>query len=310
VSFLKLSSCRGALLVACGLVLVSSLGRTQGMRTDALAADGGDLGKAFADLTAAFKAADKARAAKLLDAAHWNVEAKQGSWFAQLSEQLSTFQVTGGRRQGARATLFVVSKDGYYGMLNATFAGTWRFDSPTPTGSSVSGPNRDCKASPTRFPCGLASAPDAQVSGTAQSHMIDPDTKKPAPPVALIDGLAVRMVNDANAVQTTWVVLSGTGINPQMTARAEDPDQIAGWLGYPVLKLAIAPGGKTAKAEFYNGYARQEFDVTRGLAVDPATPSRIRGSLKTDVKDIAAFNVTFDLGAAATCAAGKSQCGS
>jgi hypothetical protein len=38
----------------------------QSAKTEALPADGGDLGKAFAELSAAFKAADKARAAKHL----------------------------------------------------------------------------------------------------------------------------------------------------------------------------------------------------------------------------------------------------
>jgi hypothetical protein len=291
------------------MIIGSLLGRAQGAKTEALAADGGDLGKAFADLASAFKAADKTRAAKVLDTAHWDLNSKQPSWFAQLNGQLSDFQPSGGRRQGNRATLFVTSKSGYYGMLNATFAGGWRFDSPTPTGSSLSGSARDCKASPAQFPCGTASAPDAQVSGTVQSHMTDPDTKKPMPPVAILDGLAVRMVDDKKALQSTWVVLSGTGINPQMVARAEDPDQIAGWLGYPVLKLSIAASGRSAKAEFYNGYSRQEFELSTGLTVDRQAPNRIRGTLKSDVKDVAAFDLTFDIGTASGCVDGKYQCG-
>jgi hypothetical protein len=290
--------------------VASSRNLAQSAKTEALAADGGDLGKAFADLSAAFKAADKARAAKLLDPTRWHLDTKQASWFAQLSEQLSAFQPSGGRRQGDRATLFVTSKDGYYGMLNATYAGAWRFDSPTPAGSSLSGPVRDCKASPGRFPCGTASAPDAQVVGTVQSHMFDPDTMAAVPPVAFIDGLAVRMIDDGTkAAQSTWVVMSGTGINPQMVARADDPDQVAGWLNYPTLKLLIAASGNAAKAEFYNGYSRQEFDLTSGLTVDRQTPNRIRGTLKADVKDIAVFNLTFDIGVASNCVVDKYQCG-
>jgi hypothetical protein len=306
----RIFTCPILLAIVLLMSVPSSRGLAQSPKTEALPADGGDLGKTFAELSAAFKAADKVRAAKLLDPMRWHLDTKQASWFAQLSEQLSAFQPSGGRRQGDRATLFVTSKDGYYGMLNATYSGLWRFDSPTPAGSSLSGPVRDCKASPSRFPCGTAGAPDAQVSGTVQSHMIDPDTKAAMPPVALIDGLAVRMVDGSTkALQSTWVVLSGTGINPQMVARADDPDQVAGWLNYPVLKLSIAASGNSAKAEFYDGYSRQEFDLTSGLTVDRQSPNRIRGTLKTDVKGIAAFNVTFDLGAASNCAADKYQCG-
>ena len=303
-----------ALPVLLATVLLMTIGSSrdlaQSPKTDVLPADGGDLGQAFADLSAAFKAADKVRAAKLLDPAQWHLDNKPASWFAHLSEQLSSFQPSGGRRQGNRATLFVMSKDGYYGMLNATFAGAWLFDTPTPAGSSLSGAARDCKASPDRFPCGAASAPDAQVVGTVQSHMIDPDTKAAVPPVAVFDGLAVRMIADGTkTLQSTWVVISGTGINPQMVARAEDPDQVAGWLNYPVLKLSIAAAGNSAKAEFYNGISRQEFDLTSGLSVDRQTPNRIRGTLKADVKDIAVFNLTFDIGVVSHCVADKYQCG-
>jgi hypothetical protein len=94
-----------------------------------------------------------------------------------------------------------------------------------------------------------------------------------------------------------------------MVARAEDPDQIAGWLNYPVLKLTIAPAGNMAKAEYYNGYSHQEFDLTSGLTTDRRTPNRIRGKLKSDVKGVAAFDLVFDLGTASACVADKYQCG-
>jgi hypothetical protein len=292
------------------MITVSSVDGAQTVKTEALPSDAGDLGKAFADLAAAFKTADQTRAARLLDSAHWHLDSKQSNWFAQISDALSGFQPSGGKRQGNRATLFVTNKDGYYAMLNATYNGTWRFDTPTPAGSSLSGSGRPCSASATQFPCGALSAPDAQVSGTVQSHMTDPDTKAAMPPIALLDGLAVRMIDsNTKAVRSTWVVLSGTGVNPQMVAKAEDPDQVAGWLGFPVLKLAIAPSGNSAKAEFYNGYSRQEFDVTSGLTISRTAANRIRGTFKSDVKGLAGFDVTFDIGAASTCVADAYQCG-
>jgi hypothetical protein len=292
------------------LVAGSPLGGVQGLKTEPLAADGGELGKAFVDLAAAFKAADRTRAATLLDPIRWHLDNKPPSWFAQISEPLSTFQPSGGRRQADRATLFLTSKSGYYGLVNATYSAGWRFDSPTPAGSSLTGSGRDCQHSPAIFPCGAVSAPDAQVSGTVQSHMIDPDTKTTMRPVQIFDGLAVRMVDDrTKAVQSTWVVLSGTGVNPQMLQRAEEPDQVAGWLNYPVLKLAIAQGGTAAKAAYYNGYSRQEFDLASGLTLNPQSPNRIRGTLKADVKAVASFNLTFDIGTASSCVVDKYQCG-
>ena len=203
-----------------------STGAAQEGKTEVLPANGGDLGKAFVALTDAFKAADKVRATELLDPTAWHLDNKEPNWFAQISEQLAEYSPVGGRRQGVRATLFVATKQPYYAMMNATFvAGGWRFDSPVPGGSSLNPSGRNCKSSPTRFPCAAASAPDAQVSGTVQSHMIDPNTGAPARPVVLFDGLAVRMVDqETRALKSTWVVLSGTGINPKMVALSEEPD--------------------------------------------------------------------------------------
>lgn len=67
----------------------SNCGAAQGNKTEVLPADGGELGKAFVELTDAFKTADKVRAAKYLDPTAWHLDDKQPSWFAQLSEQLA-----------------------------------------------------------------------------------------------------------------------------------------------------------------------------------------------------------------------------
>jgi hypothetical protein len=207
--------------------------------------------------------------------------------------------------------LFLVSMQPYYAMMNATFvAGGWQFDSPTPSGSSFGASGRDCKASPKRFPCGAASAPDAQVSGTVQSPMIDPNTKTAARPAALFDGLAVQMVDeDAKALKSIWIVLSGTGVNPQMVAQSDDPDQVKGWLNYPVLAMEVAPDGKRAKIEYYDGSSRKDLNVTSGLNIDTSTPNRVRGSVKTSGNGVANIDVTFDIGTLSACAVDKDQCG-
>lgn len=279
--------------------------------TEVLPADGGELGRAFADLTASFKAADKVRAAKLLDPTAWHLENKQASWFAQIGGQLAEYKPVGGRRQGDRATLFVVTPQPYYAMMNASHVATgWQFDSPIPFGSSLNPSGRDCKSSPTRFPCGAASAPDARVSGTVQSHLIDPETKSPLRPVVLIDGLAVRRVDEETKVlKSTWIVLSATGINPRMVALSADPDEVKGWLGHPVLTLDVAPDGKSATVEYSDGYSPKSFVVSDGLSIDTSVPHRIRGRLKTDAKAVASFDITFDISTGCDCLADKYQCG-
>jgi len=280
-------------------------------RTEALPADGGDLGKAYNDLAAAFKAADRDRAGKLLDAAQWHLADKQASWFHQFEEQM-TARVVGGKRQGDRATLFVESGDAaspYYAMLNAKHVGGgWVFDRPFATGSSFSDAPRDCTASAV-FPCKVASAPDAQVSGTIQSHKPDMLTRAAVPPASLLDGIGVRMLDAASkAPKSTVLLLSTTAINPKMLALSADPEQVKGWLGYPLLKLDIAADGKSAKLEFRDGTSPTQAEVSNGLTLDTATPGRVRGTLKTDLKDSAAFDLRFDIAIASECASDAYRC--
>src|SRR4051812_48635871 len=92
-------------------------------KTEVLPANGGDVAKDYAELAAAFKAGDKARATPLIDPNQWNLANKEASWFQQFAEQMSDVRPTGGRRQGDRATMFVESGDKaspYYAMVNAT----------------------------------------------------------------------------------------------------------------------------------------------------------------------------------------------
>jgi len=291
------------------LFAISACGAS-GNKTEVLPADGGEPGKAFVQLQSAFKSADKAAAQRLLDPAAWHLDNKEKEWFAGIYEPIAAYGIAGGRRQGDRATLFV-HKQGYYAMVNATqVSGGWRFDSPLPVGTSFSSTARDCKAFPTRFPCGALSAPDAGVSGVVQSRRIDPETKSPFPAVKLFDGLAVRMVDrQTKALKSTWIVLSGTGINPRMVALSEEPDDVRRWLHWPVLTLDVAPDGRSAKATYYDGISSKDFDVTSGLGIDTKKPNRISGRLKMDLKDTAKFDIVFDIGTASDCLADQYHCG-
>jgi hypothetical protein len=294
------------LCAACGS------GAAPAAKTEALAADGGDLGNAFVDMVDAFKAADKARVGKLLDPQKWHMDGKEASWFALFAKQIQDNHPVGGRRQGDRATLFVVNAQPYYAMMNATHtASGWQFDSPLATGSSFGETPRDCAASPTRFPCGATSAPDTQVSGTVLSHKSDSLSGGASTPNVLFDGLAVRMLDsETKKPKFTRLLLSGTGINPQMVALSGDVGNVKGWLNYPLLMLDVAVDGKSAKLEYFNGASHQNLDVTEGLSIDPNTPNRIRGHLQTDAKDLARFDVAFDLGTASDCVESAYNCGS
>ena len=196
-------------------------------------------------------------------------------------------------------------------MMNATHtASGWQFDSPIATGGSFGETPSDCAASPTRFPCGAASAPDAQISGRVQSHRSDPLSGGASTQV-LFDGLAVRMLDgETKKAKFTRLLLSGTGINPQMVALSGDVGNVKGWLNYPMLVLDVAPDGKSAKAEYFDGGSHEDFSVTDGLSIDANTPNRIRGHLKTDAKGLAQFDIAFDLGTVSDCVDSAYNCSS
>ena len=92
-----------------------------------------------------------------------------------------------------------------------------------------------------------------------------------------------------------------------MIALSEEPDQVKGWLYY--LTLDVAPDGKSAKIEYFDGYSRKNFDVTSGLSIDTSVSNRIHGHLKTDARDVANFDITFDISTASDCFVDKYQCG-
>jgi len=296
--------CCPLLLVACGG------GSAASAKTEVLPADGADLGKAFHELVAALAAGDKVKAGNLLDPDHWHMDNKTPEFLQQFAEQSKDFVVTGGKRHGDVATVFLVNKQPYYASLTATRgAGGWRFDSPIPTGRGFGENARDCTEAPQRFPCAAASAPDAQVSGTVLSHRKgDPLSGAPKPEV-FFDGVAVRMIDgESKKAKSTRVILAAKGIDPQALARVGDPDDLAQFVNYPVIQLSAAPDGKSGTLAYFDGFSRRTLELHDGLALDTTTPNRVRGKLKLDAKDVADFDIAFDLGTASECVDGGYEC--
>ncbi|MEO8585667.1 MAG: hypothetical protein ABI584_05870 [Acidobacteriota bacterium] len=301
---------RRAITVGCCTALLAGPANAAGpVKTEVLPANGGDLGKAYVDLAAAMKAGDKERAGKLLDPRAWHLADKQKSWFEMFAE-MGMSQPAGGRIQGDRGTLFLSNPGNplEFRYMSATrTSGGWRFDSPTSLGSSFSrSEERDCKTSK-MFPCGVKTAPDSAVSGTLVP-------RSPAPDMPLkyqvIDGLAVPLVAaKGGAPAGTRVILSINGINPVAVALNGDPQEVSGWLGWPVISLEIAKDGNTAKMEYYDGMSRRSFDIAKGLMVESTAPGRIRGQLKTEIEKTV-FDVAFDLAATSSCQVDAYRCGS
>ncbi len=304
-----ISSRRIAFVLASVAALLAAGAQTAGpARTEPLPGDGGDLGKAYVELAAAMKSGDKERAGRLLDPRRWHLADKQKSWFAMFDD-MGGQKPAGGRIQGDRATLFLVQTAGNpleFRYMSATrTAGGWQFDSPTDFGSSFSKSEaRDCAASKV-FPCGARTAPDSLVAGTITPRHAAPET--PAS-YHVIDGLAVRMMDDKKHPVGTRVLLSIHGIYPQAVALSGDPEEVMGWLAWPVLRLDIAPAGNSARLEYYDGSSRKILDIGKGLAVESGSPDRIRGQVKAGL-DTVAFDLRFDLAVATTCQADAYRCG-
>lgn len=296
-------------VLACGAALFAASVSAAGPdRTEPLPATGGDLGKAYLDLAAAMKAADKERAGRLLDPRAWHLADKQKSWFEMFAE-MDKSRPAGGRVQGDRGTLFLSNPGNplEFRFVSATRTpGGWRFDSPATLGSSFSRSEvRDCKASRV-FPCGAKTAADGAVAGT-----IVPRSPASDMPVKyrVIDGLAVAMVAaPGGAPAGTRVLLSIHGINPEAVALSGDPDEVKGWLGWPVISLDVAKGGKSAKLDYYDGISRKSVDIAKGLTIDASAPDRVRGHMKTEVEGVA-FDVRFDLAVTNSCQTDAYRCG-
>ena len=290
---------RAALAAALAVAIAGCTASAGSGTTEKIADDGGDLGKAWLDLNAAMEKGDAQAASALLDGKRWNLANKKPSWFQQFADG-EPGKPMGGRRNGDRATLFLDNSDAdgsrfEYRHVGATWSGSsWVFDGPMTLGSSFSpSDKRDCAETPDVFPCGVETG---QVSGTIK--LAAPGEDDPAQYV-LLDGFAARKVPTAGgATTTTEVVLSTQGINPAALAMSSDPDHVYGWLGWPVMKLAVAPDGKSAEVEYYGGGPRKKMTVTDGLTIDASAPGRMKGTLKTDVPDVGHVDVAFDLSTA------------
>jgi len=283
-----------ALAIAAAVVAACSAPAPTLQKTEMLPADGGEVGKAFAELQSALGAGDDAHASKLLDP-KWRVNGDGSGYFAVIK----TLKPTGGKRQGDRATLFV--QDEHYAEFNATHGPSgWYFDLPMPLFLTTD-EKTDCIAKPQQFPCGASSAPDSQVSGyvteTQVNHLTNETTLVKEP---LFDGFATRVVSNGSKKPTaTRLILSATAVNPEVLALNTNPSSVASALNY-VLTLDIAPDGKSAHGK-YNGFSgRREFDVKdgAGLTLDTTQPKRLHGRVTADVKDAGKLDAMFDVGIA------------
>lgn len=280
--------------LAIAAVLFAACSAPPQQKTELLPSDGGDLGKAFAELQTALAAGDDAHADKLLDP-KWHVGGDGPSYSALLKD----LKPTGGKRQGDRATLFLLGDR--YAAINAT-RGTngWFFDLPTPMFFSAD-EKSDCTASPQRFPCGVTSAPDSQVSGRATEQYVAMSGEKKTVEMPLFDGFAVREVSvGKKAPLWTRLILSQTAVDPQVLARSGSPRSVTG--DSVCVILDIAPDGKSAHGIYKSntGYTgRLEFDVKEGegLSLDIGQPKRLRGHVTADIKGVK-VDVTFDVGIA------------
>ena len=279
-----------ACLAACAQ---SSAGPT---KTEVLSADGGELGKAYIEFASAVDAGDTARISKLINPD----DADSKLAVLQAFGKLSSNKPVGGRRQGDHATLFLQTGEHAYEFVNATHGATgWLFDSPIkqlPVG--IEGDERDCTAK-TEYPCALITAPDAVVSGSVTLNKYDTFVYKKPPTFSMLDGFAVRELNDdGKTLKHTSLFISSMGIMPGMFTHAtggDAPSDVRYTLAFGLVRMDVAPDGKSANIEIWNGGSEKTANVADGLTIEVADGKRIRGRLITDVKDVAKFNLYFDI---------------
>lgn len=276
-------------LVACAQ---SSAGPT---KTEVLPADGGELGKAYVEFASAVDAGDTARIGKLINPD----DADSKLAVLQAFGKLGSSKPVGGRRQGDHATLFLQTGEHAYEFVNATHGATgWLFDSPMkqlPVG--IEGDERDC-AGKTEYPCALITAPDAVVSGSVTLNKYDTFVYKKAPAFSMLDGFAVRELDDGKTLKHTSLFISSMGIMPGMfthAAGSDAPNDVRYRLAFGLVKMDVAPDGKSANIEIWDGGSEKTAKVADGLTIEVADGKRIRGRLIADVKDVARFNLYFDI---------------
>jgi hypothetical protein len=269
------------------------------VKTEVLPADGGEVGKAFVEYVNAVARGDKTQIAKLSLSEPKNSDA---DYFKFL---LSNDHAFGGRQQGDYATLFlqaaVSEKENGVATWNAMRTnGVWQFETPwnaIPLSYSPK-PFHDC-ATYLQFPCAVITAPDSVVTGTVVLHAYDTDVYEKAPEFSMLDGFAVRMVGENKESMGTRIYLSAMGIIPEtLTNYQTDADSIRYQLRGPLLDLTLGADGKTAKATLWNKNEEKKADVQGGVTIESNDGKRIRGRVKTDIKDVMAIDVYFDLAVA------------
>lgn len=104
--------------------------------------------------------------------------------------------------------------------------------------------------------------------------------------------------------------LSIMGIIPEMITNSDNKDMasVRLTLTASLLDLNVAPDGKSAHARLTNQGTLKQIDIKDGLTIEANDGKRIRGRLNADIKDLAAFNLYFDVATASVCHAHSSNC--
>jgi hypothetical protein len=79
-------------------------------------------------------------------------------------------------------------------------------------------------------------------------------------------------------------------------------------LSAPFLRLDVAADGKTAHAELWDHNTRKQAGITEDLTIESSDGNRIRGRLKTDLKELAKIDLYFDLATASMCYTDGDKC--
>jgi hypothetical protein len=282
-------------------------------KTQVLPEDGGELGQRYLELVEAYKAGDIAHVTSLAANPASGVPAQES--LHDFANTLMDLHPTGGRRYQDRATLFLGNAE-YYAVIDGVRrADGWHFDPPyQSTSENTSSRELDCRID-ARFPCGILTAPDALVAGVVQSHVIDQETHAPPLPEKLFDGFAVRMLDEhTGALKFTRVVFSGTGLDPDSLSSVFGFEDVQWRARNPIVVLDVARDARTARITYINKtsspylHENPSFPIDAGVAIESTEHYRIRGQLKTDIKDLAQFDVAFDVGTASECAADADRC--
>ena len=273
----------------------------------ALPADGGEVGKRYNELIAALQAGDFVRAAKVVyqeDPKNPSVSNKE--IVDMTLPEMQKVHVAGGVWQADRATLFL-DGEALHGYIGASLTDTgWLLDSDT---ARTAGDDfltvYNCKNSKF-FPCAAMTFPDAKVSGTIKPYPGGAAASGAPPSNVVLDGFGVRVLDaKTRALAYTEVFVSHDAFEPHFFGTEDLIIHENG--SSPAFRLRIAPDGKSAKLAYLPH--SPEIDATSALNLDTGTPNRVRGHLKLDLKDVAQFDVTFDVGTVSECLMGDNRCG-